>query len=110
MLSILCWVVYGLVVGLLARALDWGGPHPVKLSSTIIIGIIGSYVGNFVGFLFGSGGPPFGRSGVIMGVLGALVFNWVYRNWHLNKYIKLEMKKTKELQAQLIEKIEKDLE
>lgn len=104
MLSVLCWIIYGLIVGSLAKLLD-RGPHPTKLSSTIIIGIIGSYIGGGISFLIGSG-PAFSRSGILMGTCGGIIFCWIYRNWHLNEYIKLEAQKTEKLRLQLLEKIE----
>lgn len=78
-LWLLMWIVYGLVVGLIAKALH-PGDDPVGFFPTLGIGIAGSYVGGFLSWLIGRGqlGEP---SGIIMGIIGAVIFLWLYRQY-----------------------------
>ena len=81
MFFILSWIVYGLVVGLLAKALH-PGSDPVGFLSTIGVGIAGSYIGGFINYLLG-GGEAFSASGMLMGVVGGVIFCWLYRRYRL---------------------------
>jgi uncharacterized membrane protein YeaQ/YmgE (transglycosylase-associated protein family) len=87
MFLIFGWIIYGLVVGLLAKAL-----HPGKeaegLLPTIGIGIVGSYIGGAINFLLGAGGSPFSPSGIVMGVIGGVLFCWLYKKFNLGQKIK----------------------
>jgi uncharacterized membrane protein YeaQ/YmgE (transglycosylase-associated protein family) len=59
-------VISGLIVGGLGR-LAVPGPNPMTIGKTILIGIGGSFVGGFVGYLlFGRGG-----GGLLLSVLAA---------------------------------------
>lgn len=75
MFNLIGWLVYGLVVGLIARAIHPGEEKPGVLW-TLVIGIAGSYVGGLMNWILGSGGGPFQGSGIIMGILGGVVFLW----------------------------------
>jgi len=81
MISILIWLVYGLVVGLLAKCLH-PGDDPVGFLPTIGIGIAGSYIGGLVNYLLGRG-VIFSSSGIFMGIIGGVVFLAVFRWWRL---------------------------
>lgn len=81
MISILTWVIFGLIVGLVARFLT-PGPDPKGFFVTVLIGIAGSFVGGFLSMLMR--GRPLGAfdlhpSGFIMSVIGAVVLLLVYR-------------------------------
>ena len=73
-MSILWFLVVGLVAGLIARAL-LPGRQSMGLVATLLLGIVGSFVGGFIGSLF----SPSRRvldlhpSGLIMSVVGAIV-------------------------------------
>jgi uncharacterized membrane protein YeaQ/YmgE (transglycosylase-associated protein family) len=84
MFSLLMWLVYGLVVGLLAKALH-PGDDPVGFLPTVGIGVAGSFVGGFINWVLGYGGGPFQSSGLLMGVIGALVFLAAWRWWRLKR-------------------------
>ncbi len=69
-MSILSWIVFGFVVGLLARALFPGSQQRGCLA-TIAIGILGSVLGGAVAHLFRPG--PMEPAGWIGSILGAIV-------------------------------------
>lgn len=76
---ILQWVVYGLVVGLTAKAIH-PGKDPVGFFPTIGVGIAGSYVGGLIHWLL-VGGDAIQSSGMLLGVLGGVIFLYGYRHW-----------------------------
>ena len=72
-MSIIFFMIFGLVVGLLARAL-LPGRQPMGLMLTTVLGMIGSIVGGFFGSLIGHYPiTEFHTSGVIASVLGAML-------------------------------------
>lgn len=77
MLTLLWAVIVGLVIGALAK-LIMPGKDPGGIIVTILIGIAGSVVANFVGSALGFYGPG-EAAGFIMSLLGALLLLWVYR-------------------------------
>lgn len=88
MLWLLIWTLYGLIVGLIAKFLH-PGEDPVGFFPTIGIGIAGSYIGGFLNFVLGRG-DPFSPSGLIMGIIGGVIFCYGYRKFRINRF--LEMK------------------
>ena len=71
-MSILLFVVFGIIAGFLARAI-MPGRQSMGLVMTGLLGIVGSFVGGFVGsMLTGSSVLEFNTSGLIGSVLGAL--------------------------------------
>jgi uncharacterized membrane protein YeaQ/YmgE (transglycosylase-associated protein family) len=77
MFSLLGWVIYGLIVGSLARVLH-PGDEPSGCLPTILIGVAGSYVGGVINWILGSG-DPFSASGVVMGVIGGVIACYAYQ-------------------------------
>jgi uncharacterized membrane protein YeaQ/YmgE (transglycosylase-associated protein family) len=56
MLAVLGWIVFGLVIGLVARSI-MPGAQPMGFILTALLGIAGSFVGGWLGtFLSGAGG------------------------------------------------------
>lgn len=84
MINLLVWLVYGIVVGLLSKAIYRHKDSPTGLLSTLGIGICGSFVGGFINHLIGSGGP-LQPSGMVMGVLGGVITCFVYRKLVVEK-------------------------
>ena len=87
MLAILAWIVFGLIVGLIAKAI-MPGRDPGGLIVTILLGIVGSIIGGFIGRALGYGRPgdfvgSVTRPGLLMNlalaVLGAIIVLAVYR-------------------------------
>jgi uncharacterized membrane protein YeaQ/YmgE (transglycosylase-associated protein family) len=74
-------LVVGLIAGFLARALV-PGPDPMGIGGTILLGIVGSFVGGFVGYLLFGKDLDQGAlqpSGVIGSVIGAILALLIYR-------------------------------
>lgn len=92
MISIVVWVVYGLFVGLMSKAIYRYKDSPKGFLSTLVIGVCGSFVGGFINYLMGSG-DPFQPSGFLMGVLGGVVTCFAYRKFVVEQVKKEMMKK-----------------
>lgn len=74
---ILSWIVFGLVVGIIAKLL-MPGKDPGGFIVTMLLGIAGALIGGFVGRAMGFYGP--GQSaGWIMSILGAVILLALYR-------------------------------
>ena len=81
-MHIIGFVLFGLIVGLLARAI-FPGPQPMGWLATAVLGMIGSLVGGLVGHaLFGNNNADnslgFTPGGLISSILGAIVVLWAY--------------------------------
>ncbi len=74
--EILTWIIFGLIVGVIAKFL-MPGRDPGGIIVTILIGIAGSLLGGWLGRAFGlySPGQP---AGWIMSIVGALVLLMIY--------------------------------
>lgn len=72
-MSIIAFIIMGIVAGFLARAL-MPGRQPMGIIGTAVIGMVGSLLGGFVGNLIG-GERAFAleAAGFVGSVLGALV-------------------------------------
>jgi uncharacterized membrane protein YeaQ/YmgE (transglycosylase-associated protein family) len=76
-MHIIGWIVFGLVVGIVAKFL-MPGRDPGGFVITALLGIGGALVGGFVGRLigwYGEGDPV----GFVMAVIGAVIVLSVYR-------------------------------
>ncbi len=74
-------LVIGLVAGYIARALV-PGRDPMSAWGTVILGIIGSFIGGFIGYVLthkDANGGAFQASGIIGSIVGAVVALLVYR-------------------------------
>ena len=74
-------VVFGLVAGALARLLV-PGPDPIGIAGTILLGIVGSFVGGFLGYILLGKDPGEGAlqpAGLVGSVIGAVVALLIYR-------------------------------
>ena len=75
---IIGWILFGLVVGIVAKFL-MPGRDPGGFFITALLGIVGSLVGGFLGRLlgwYGDGDP----AGFVMAVVGSLVLLAAYRS------------------------------
>ncbi len=78
---ILFLLVIGLIGGFIARALV-PGRDSLSLAGTILLGIVGSFVGGFIGYaLFGNDANDgaFQASGIIGSIVGSVIALLVYR-------------------------------
>ena len=80
MWSIISMIIVGLIAGALAR-LIMPGKDPMGLLMTAVLGIIGSFVGGFIGsLLWHTEGTSYFRSGgIILSILGAILVLWIWR-------------------------------
>jgi uncharacterized membrane protein YeaQ/YmgE (transglycosylase-associated protein family) len=76
-MGILSWILFGLVVGVIAKLL-MPGRDPGGFIVTILLGIAGALVGGFVGRALGFYGEN-ESAGWIMSILGAIVLLALYR-------------------------------
>lgn len=77
MLGVLGWIVFGLIVGVIAKLL-MPGPDPGGMILTVLLGVAGALIGGFLGRAIGLYGPN-DAAGIIMSVLGAIVLLFAYR-------------------------------
>lgn len=76
-MGILVWIVFGLVVGIIAKLL-MPGRDPGGFIVTILIGIAGALLGGFIGRTMGFYGPN-ESAGWIISILGAMLLLFLYR-------------------------------
>jgi len=75
---IISWSVFGLIVGAIARLLV-PGEQPIGFLGTILLGIVGSFVGGFLGsLLFGGEINLSNPAGWIGGIIGAVIALLIY--------------------------------
>lgn len=78
-MNVLSWLVFGLIVGLIANAID---PAPSRGGwvGAIVLGILGSLVGGFLASLvFGVGVAGFDFTSFIVALLGSLLLLYIGR-------------------------------
>src|SRR4051812_20394900 len=73
--SILGWAICGLVVGVLARVIV-PGPNPMGVLGTMLLGIVGSFVGGLIAYALnlGTTGAP---TAWFLSVIGAVLALWL---------------------------------
>ena len=76
-MSIIGWVLFGLVVGIVGKLL-MPGRDPGGFIITILLGIAGALIGGFIGQSLGfyREGEP---AGFIMAVIGSIILLLIYR-------------------------------
>jgi uncharacterized membrane protein YeaQ/YmgE (transglycosylase-associated protein family) len=77
MIGVLGWILFGLIVGVLAK-LVMPGRDPGGIIVTMALGIAGALFGGFLGRALGWYGPNEG-AGFLMSLLGAVVLLALYR-------------------------------
>jgi uncharacterized membrane protein YeaQ/YmgE (transglycosylase-associated protein family) len=77
MFGILGWILFGLIVGALAK-LIMPGRDPGGILVTIALGIAGALLGGWIGRALGFYGPGDG-AGFIMALLGSILLLAIYR-------------------------------
>ncbi|MFH8249581.1 GlsB/YeaQ/YmgE family stress response membrane protein [Microbacterium sp. B2969] len=78
--TILGLIIIGLIAGFIARAVI-PGKQSMGILLTIVLGIVGSFVGGFLGFLIFGADPNGGflqPSGIIGSILGAIIVLGIY--------------------------------
>ena len=77
MFGVIGWIVFGLIVGALAK-LFMPGKDPGGFIVTTLLGIAGAVVGGFIGRAVGLYGPD-DPAGFVMALLGAVILLALYR-------------------------------
>jgi uncharacterized membrane protein YeaQ/YmgE (transglycosylase-associated protein family) len=77
MVGILGWVLFGLIVGVIAKLII-PGRDPGGIIVTMLLGIVGAVLGGFVGRSLGFYGPE-QAVGWLMSIAGAIVVLMLYR-------------------------------
>lgn len=78
---IIVMLVVGAIAGFLARLIV-PGPDPMGAVSTVALGIVGSFIGGFLGYLLFGKDVTQGAlqpSGIVGSVIGAIIALLVYR-------------------------------
>lgn len=83
-MSILAWIIFGLIAGAVAQLLlpggDPGGRSLTGIIITVLIGIVGAFVGGLIGAGLGFGGVnDFDIRSMLIAILGAIVVLVAYR-------------------------------
>ena len=75
--SFIAWACFGLVVGLIARAL-YPGRQKLGFLGTMVLGVVGSLVGGFISWMMGYDPQDgaFQGAGWILSIIGALIVVW----------------------------------
>lgn len=77
MFTVIGWIFFGLVVGIIAKLL-MPGRDPGGIILTILLGVARSVVGGFIGRMLGMY-PPGHPAGWLMSILGAILLLSLYR-------------------------------
>ena len=77
MFGVIGWIIFGLIVGVIAKFL-MPGRDPGGFIVTILIGIAGALIGGWLGRAMGWYGPNQG-AGFFMSLLGAIILLVLYR-------------------------------
>lgn len=77
MFGVLGWIVFGLIVGAVAKFV-MPGRDPGGIIVTMLLGIAGALLGGWLGQAVGWYGPN-DSAGFFMSLLGAILLLWLYR-------------------------------
>jgi len=77
MFHVIGWIIFGLIVGIIAKLL-MPGRDPGGFIITILLGVAGSLLGGLIGRALGFYGPG-QPAGFLMSVLGAVALLVLYR-------------------------------
>jgi len=77
MFGILGWIVFGLIVGVIAK-LVMPGRDPGGFIVTVLLGVAGAVLGGLLGRAVGLYGPN-DAAGFLMSTVGAILLLFVYR-------------------------------
>jgi len=78
---IISLIIIGAIAGFIARALV-PGKDPMGIGATILLGIVGSFIGGFLGYLLFHKDATQGAlqpSGIIGSIIGAVIALLIYR-------------------------------
>ena len=78
MFSILSWLIYGVIVGGIARAI-YKGDTPPGWIPTIATGVAGSVFGGMIHSMISGGRND--SAGIVFGVIGGILACFLYSKW-----------------------------
>ena len=76
-MGIIGFIIVGLIAGFIARAVV-PGKDDFGIIATIVLGMVGSFVGGLIGSIFADGPMKLGAAGIIGSILGAILALIVY--------------------------------
>lgn len=77
-MGILAWIIFGLIAGAIAKFI-MPGNQGMGWLMTIILGIVGAFVGGWIGTMLGLGTTDdFSIGSIALAVVGSLVVLWIY--------------------------------
>jgi len=77
-MGIIAFLIFGLIAGFIARALV-PGPDPMGWLGTMILGIVGSFVGGTLAALVFGGTLELSASGIVGSIVGAIIVLLIWR-------------------------------
>lgn len=78
-MTILVWLLIGLIAGALARFLV-PGRDPMGWLGTLVLGLVGSLVGGFLGNLIFDAQMEISAAGLVGSTIGAIIALLIYRS------------------------------
>lgn len=73
-MNILSWIIFGLIAGVLAKVISPGKNDPQGCVVTIVLGILGAFVGGFIGTRLGFGAVTgFNLKSLGIAILGSVI-------------------------------------
>lgn len=76
--TIFAFIIIGLIAGAVARFIV-PGPDPMGWIGTIVLGIVGSFVGGFLANLIFGGTVALSPAGIIGSIIGAIIVLLIWR-------------------------------
>ncbi len=81
-MNILAWIVLGLIAGAIAKAID-PGARGGGILGTMLLGIVGAFVGGSLYTFFTTGTLALAASGlsiggIVVAVIGAIIFSFIW--------------------------------
>jgi uncharacterized membrane protein YeaQ/YmgE (transglycosylase-associated protein family) len=82
MWDLIAWAVLGLIAGAIAKAI-YPGHQGGGILATMLLGIVGAFIGGTLGVLFTTGrfavtAAGFSPVGIILAIVGALIAIWIW--------------------------------
>jgi len=89
-MNLVAWVILGLLAGAIAKAI-YPSPQGGGILGTIILGVVGAFVGGTLATLLQTGTLQFTATslsipGVFVAVLGALIAIWIWNYFNRRGY------------------------
>ena len=85
MFGLLGWILFGAIVGAIAKLL-MPGKDPGGFIVTMLLGIAGAMMGGFIGRSLGWYGPNDG-AGFFLSLIGAVLLLWIYRMFFVRRTV-----------------------